>query len=91
MGKFVVCADHPSNEFFGSFPNCLIYKTSEDFVAKVSEALSNEPNALTPEQRHQLSWEVATQRFMEHSELDRVLNEEKDGAKPSRGNGKLMA
>lgn len=74
MGKFVICADHPSNEFFRAFPNCLTYKTSEDFVARVREALANEPQALTPEQRHHLSWEAATQRFMECSELDRVLN-----------------
>eukprot|EP00268_Persea_americana_P013710 TRINITY_DN1609_c0_g1_i4.p1 TRINITY_DN1609_c0_g1~~TRINITY_DN1609_c0_g1_i4.p1 ORF type:complete len:766 (+),score=149.99 TRINITY_DN1609_c0_g1_i4:206-2503(+) len=74
MGKFVICADHPSNEFFRAFPNCLTYKTSEDFVTRVREALANEPQALTPEQRHHLSWEAATQRFMECSELDRVLN-----------------
>lgn len=74
MGKFVICADHPSNEFFRAFPNCLTYKTSEDFVARVKEALTNEPQPLTPEQRYNLSWEAATQRFMEYSELDKLLN-----------------
>ncbi|TVU26785.1 hypothetical protein EJB05_29348, partial [Eragrostis curvula] len=74
MGKFVVCADHPSNEFFRSFPNCLTYKDSEDFVAKVKEAMTRDPQPLTPEQRYNLSWEAATQRFMEHSELDKFLN-----------------
>uniref|UniRef100_A0A0D3FVQ7 Digalactosyldiacylglycerol synthase 1, chloroplastic n=1 Tax=Oryza barthii TaxID=65489 RepID=A0A0D3FVQ7_9ORYZ len=74
MGKFVICADHPSNEFFKSFPNCLTYKTSEEFVARVKEAMASEPSPLTPEQRYSLSWEAATERFMEYSELDKVLN-----------------
>ncbi|XP_039117105.1 digalactosyldiacylglycerol synthase 1, chloroplastic-like [Dioscorea cayenensis subsp. rotundata] len=73
MGKFVICADHPSNEFFRAFPNCLTYKTSEDFVARVKEALENEPHPLTPEQRYNLSWEAATQRFLQTSDLDKVL------------------
>ena len=89
MGKFVVCADHPSNEYFRSFPNCLTYKTSEDFVARVKEALANEPQPLTPEQRYNLSWEAATQRFMQYSELDRVLDSEKD-VKLSETNGKSI-
>lgn len=74
MGKFVVCADHPSNDFFRSFPNCLTYKTPEEFVNKIREAMSRDPHPLTPEQRYNLSWEAATQRFMEYSELDKILN-----------------
>ncbi len=91
MGKFVVCADHPSNEFFMSFPNCLTYKTSDDFVAKVKEALANEPEPLTAEQRYNLSWEAATQRFMQYSELDKVLNDDKGDARLSKTNRKSMA
>ena len=90
MGKFVVCADHPSNEFFRSFPNCFTYKSSKDFVAKVREALASEPQPLTPEQRYNLSWEAATQRFIEYSDLDKVLNNTEDGAKFSRNNGKII-
>lgn len=91
MGKFVVCTDHPSNEFFRSFPNCLTYKTSEDFVARVKEALENEPHLLTPEQRYQLSWESATKRFMEYSELNRMVNMEEDGAKSNKDTRKPIA
>ncbi|GLT94805.1 hypothetical protein SLE2022_125260 [Rubroshorea leprosula] len=91
MGKFVVCADHPSNDFFRSFPNCLTYKSSEDFVAKVKEALENEPQPLTPEQRYNLSWEAATQRFMEYSELDHILNNESNVSELKKHNGKVVA
>ncbi|XP_010247123.1 PREDICTED: digalactosyldiacylglycerol synthase 1, chloroplastic [Nelumbo nucifera] len=88
MGKFVICADLPSNEFFRSFPNCLTYKTSEDFVARVKEALANEPQPLTPEQIYNLSWEAATQRFIESSDLDKVLSYSKGVAESSKANGK---
>lgn len=91
MGKFVVCANHPSNEFFRSFPNCLTYETPEDFVAKVKEAMESDPKPLTPEQRYNLSWEAATQRFMEYSDLDKVLNKDNNGAKSIIGNGKKIS
>ncbi|KAL7225932.1 hypothetical protein ACSBR1_021143 [Camellia fascicularis] len=91
MGKFVVCADHPSNEFFRSFPNCLTYKTPEDFVVKVKEAMANEPLPLTAEQRYNLSWEAATQRFMEYSELNKVLNNnDKGDSQSSQTNGTIV-
>ncbi|KAH7433951.1 hypothetical protein KP509_07G094200 [Ceratopteris richardii] len=77
MGKFVVCADHPSNEFFRSFPNCLMYKSSEEFVEKVNQAMASSPVPLSPEQRHMLSWEAATERFIEHAGLDQPFVRER--------------
>lgn len=71
MGKIVVCADHPSNEFFKSFPNCLVYKSSEEFVEKVNQAMASDPVPLSPEQQYLLSWEAATDRFIESAELDK--------------------
>lgn len=83
MGKFVVCADHPSNDFFRAFPNCLTYKTSEEFVVRVREAMANEPRPLTAVQMYDLSWEAATQRFIEFSELDKMLGAK--GERPAEG------
>jgi digalactosyldiacylglycerol synthase len=83
MGKFVICAEHPSNEFFMSFLNCLANKTLEEFVARVKEAMDREPQPLTPEQRYNLSWEAVTERFMEYSDLEKVLNNE--AAQPEQG------
>ena len=62
MGKWVVCAKHPSNEFFEQFPNVLIFNTPDEFAANVFWALNHPPPMLTEEQRHVLTWEAATDR-----------------------------
>lgn len=91
MGKIVVCADHPSNEFFKSFPNCLTYRDSKEFVEKVKQAMSSEPLPLTSDQQYILSWEAATDRFISCSGLDDFIggNAEHLPVVPSRGKGKL--
>lgn len=72
MGKIVVCANHPSNEFFKQFPNCWTYDHSNGFVEATRKALAEEPVQLTDVQRHELSWEAATERFLKVTELDQV-------------------
>jgi digalactosyldiacylglycerol synthase len=32
MGKWVLVADHPENDFFRQFKNALVYTSSEDFL-----------------------------------------------------------
>jgi len=64
MGKFVVLPAHPSNEFFNQFPNCLIYKDMDEFVAQMKFVMSNEPTKLTPELEHIFTWEAAMDRLM---------------------------
>ncbi|KAH0980324.1 hypothetical protein GBA52_007501 [Prunus armeniaca] len=70
MGKIVVCANHPSNEFFKQFPNCRTYDNGDGFVKLTRHALAEEPAQPTDAQRHKLSWEAATERFLRVTELD---------------------
>lgn len=51
MGKFVVVADHPCNEFFTKFRNCITYRNAEEFSSAIEHALHNEPAPLTSEER----------------------------------------
>ncbi|CAA6669631.1 unnamed protein product [Spirodela intermedia] len=56
MGKIVVCADHPSNEFFKKFPNCRTYSGKKGFVTAVLGALRKasfwgDPGSLRPDEQ----------------------------------------
>ncbi|CAM9522330.1 unnamed protein product, partial [Discosporangium mesarthrocarpum] len=69
MGKFVVIAEHPSNEFFYQFPNCLAFKTHEEFNEKLKFALENEPTPLSEDLRNTLGWEAATERLISSAKV----------------------
>ena len=71
MGKWVVVAEHPSNAFFtGRFRNCLTYKTSDEFSSHLARALNSDPAPLNDDERAALSWEAATDRFMDVAEAE---------------------
>ncbi|PKA51194.1 Digalactosyldiacylglycerol synthase 2, chloroplastic [Apostasia shenzhenica] len=74
MGKIVVCANHPSNEFFKQFPNCHQFSNGDEFVKLTLQALAEEPIPVTDELRHELSWEAATERFVMAAELNQLIS-----------------
>jgi digalactosyldiacylglycerol synthase len=64
MGKWVVAARHACNAFISGFANCLIYETPEQFNSAVRHALEHDPAPLSSAERHRLSWEDATERWV---------------------------
>lgn len=40
------------------FPNCLVYRDSEEFTQCLERAMRTDPKPLTPEQLQALTWEV---------------------------------
>lgn len=83
MGKTVVCANHISNEFFKQFPNCRMYDDGNGFVRATLKALGEQPSQLTEQQRHELSWEAATQRFIKAADLNRLSRADSNLSKRS--------
>lgn len=65
MGKFVVIQRHPSNDFFMAFRNTLAYDTPEQFLTQLQLALDTQPVPLNATERRMLSWDGATERFLE--------------------------
>mmetsp|Transcript_10417 Transcript_10417/g.39407 ORF Transcript_10417/g.39407 Transcript_10417/m.39407 type:complete len:635 (-) Transcript_10417:131-2035(-) len=81
MNKFVVCARHPSNAFFYSLGrNCLTYTSDAELLSTLAWALEHDPEPLTPEQRHMLTWEAATNRLIDASKVTyrEYLNSQSD-------------
>jgi len=70
MGKWVLVADLPCNAFFAArFRNCLTYRSPAEFSARLRHALATDPHPLSEEEAASLSWEAATQRFLDATEL----------------------
>jgi hypothetical protein len=67
MNKYVIIPNHPSNEFFMQFTNCLSYDTLDECANKMAWALHNTPTLLTEDEKRQFTWEAATERLMESS------------------------
>mmetsp|Transcript_20274 Transcript_20274/g.58613 ORF Transcript_20274/g.58613 Transcript_20274/m.58613 type:complete len:305 (+) Transcript_20274:2186-3100(+) len=71
MGKFAIIPNHPSNNFFMQFPNCLTYRNKWEFAANLNWALTHDPEPMTPELSYHFTWEAATDRFIAAAAITR--------------------
>ena len=46
MGKWLICAKHPCNEFASHFPNALVYNSPDEFCQLLQHALDNDPQPM---------------------------------------------
>ncbi|KAK9819394.1 hypothetical protein WJX81_002552 [Elliptochloris bilobata] len=70
MGKWLLCPVHPSNTFFATFANCLIYTSPANFAAQLRVAESADPGPLSGDDRRRLTWEAATERLLDAAAID---------------------
>mmetsp|Transcript_22971 Transcript_22971/g.32092 ORF Transcript_22971/g.32092 Transcript_22971/m.32092 type:complete len:693 (+) Transcript_22971:372-2450(+) len=75
MGKFVICPSHESNNFFRQFPNCLMYSTPAEFRERIAYAQTHDPEPLSPEVLRKLTWEAATERLIEASQITEKMSQ----------------
>ena len=67
MEKFVILPVHPSNEYFYTFRNCLLYSSDEELRECFRRAQKENPRKLTRWEREHLSWERATRKLVLHA------------------------
>ncbi len=48
LGKWVVCAEHPCNQFIATFPTCLVFRNPSEFQPLLRRALTEDPPRTQP-------------------------------------------
>lgn len=61
MQQWVIVPKHPSNHYYATFKNCLVYQTEEEFVACYQHACTNLPHHDT--HIRLLSWESVVEKL----------------------------
>ena len=69
MGKWVIIPQHRSNLFFEQFDNCLSYNDVNSFINNMEVALRSDPKPMRKDMIDILTWEAATQRLIDATEL----------------------